>query len=107
MSLKKGRKDSRYIHFRLDPLADEHKEAGAVVILSRPRGYLEHGRDTFLIEGEVPAGVNEGVAGTASATKIYPPGTSKAVKVVLNEEAVTVKIDSKDKGHKIFVPFHY
>jgi pimeloyl-ACP methyl ester carboxylesterase len=100
-------RSSRYIHFRLDPLAEEHKEAGSVVILSRPRGYLGHGRDTFLIEDEVPAGVNAGVPGTASATKIYPPGTSRAVKVVLNEEAVTVKINSEDKGHKIFVPFHY
>ena len=100
-------RSSRYIHFRLDPLKDEHKEAGAIVILSRPRGYIGHGRDTFLIEGEVPEGVNKGVAGTASATKIYPPGTSRSVKVVLNEEAVTVKINAEDKGHKINVPFHY
>jgi pimeloyl-ACP methyl ester carboxylesterase len=100
-------RSSRYIHFRLDPLKDEYKEAGAVVILSRPRGYIGHGRDTFLIDGEVPEGVNKGVAGTASATKVYPPGTSRAVKVVLNEEAVTVKISAQDHGHKIIAPFHY
>jgi pimeloyl-ACP methyl ester carboxylesterase len=100
-------RSSRYIHFRLDPLKDEHKEAGALVILSRPRGYIGHGRDTFLIEGEVPEGVNKGVAGTASASKIYPAGTSRTVKVVLNEEALTVKINAEDKGHKIIVPFHY
>ena len=100
-------RSSRYIHFRLDPLANEHKEAGAIIILSRPRGYLGHGRDTFLIDGEVPAGVNEGVPGTASATKIYSPGTSRAVKVVLNQETVTVKIYPEDNGHKIIVPFHY
>ena len=100
-------RSSSYIHFRLDPLKDEYKEAGALVVLSRPRGYIGHGRDTFLIDGEVPEGVNKGVAGTASATKIYPPGTSRAVKVVLNEEAVTVKISAQDHGHKIIVPFHY
>jgi pimeloyl-ACP methyl ester carboxylesterase len=100
-------RSSRYIHFRLAPIKDEHKEAGTVLILSRPRGYIGHGRDTFLIDGEVPEGVNKGVAGTASATKIYPPGTSRAVKVVLNKEAVTVKIDSEDIGHKIIVPFHF
>jgi len=55
----------------------------------------------------VPAGVNEGVPGTASATKIYSPGTSRAVKVVLNKEAVTVKIYPEDNGHNIFVPFDY
>ncbi len=82
-------------------------QPGALVILSRPRGYIGHGRDTFLIEGEVPEGVNKGVAGTASASKIYPAGTSRAVKVVLNEEALTVKINAEDKGHKIIVPFHY
>jgi len=100
-------RSSSYVHFRLDPLKDEYKEAGALVVLSRPRGYLGHGRDTFLIDGEVPEGVNKGVAGTASATKIYPPGTSRAVKVVLNEEAVTVRISAQDHGHKIIVPFHY
>ncbi|MFH2129548.1 MAG: hydrolase [bacterium] len=100
-------RSSRYIHFRLDPPNDKHKNAGAAVTLSRPRGYLGHGRDNFQIDGTVPDGVNKGVPGTASATQMYPVGTDKAVKVVLNEESVTVKIRPEDKGHEIVVPFHY
>jgi hypothetical protein len=100
-------RSSKYIHFRLSPLADEHKEVGAAVTLYRPRGYLGHGRDTFLIESEMPEGVNQGVPGTESATLTYPVGTSKAVKVVLNEEAVTVKINPEDKNQKIIALFHY
>ncbi|MBT6612965.1 MAG: alpha/beta fold hydrolase [Deltaproteobacteria bacterium] len=100
-------RSSKYIHFRIDPLKDEQKKAGAVVVLSRPRGYIGHGRDTFLIDGKVPEGVNKGVAGTASATKIYPQGTSKVVKVVLNKEAVSIKLSSTEKGHKIVALFHY
>jgi pimeloyl-ACP methyl ester carboxylesterase len=100
-------RSSTYIHFRLDPLKDEQKDAGTVLILSRPRGYLQQGRDTFLIDGQVPDGVKKGVAGNSSATQIFAPGTSKAVKVELNKEAVTVLIDAGDKGQKVIVPFHY
>ena len=97
----------KYFHFRLSPLPDGHKEAGADVTLYRPRGYLGHGRDIFLIDGKVPEGVNPGVPGTESATVTYPVGTSSAVKVVLNEEAVTVKVNTTDKNHKIIALFHY
>jgi pimeloyl-ACP methyl ester carboxylesterase len=97
----------KYFHFRLSPLADGHKEDGAAVTLYRPRGYLGIGRDTFLIDGKVPEGVNPGVPGTESATITYPVGTSSAVKVVLNEETVTVKINPEDKNHKIIALFHY
>ena len=97
----------RYFHFRLSPLPDGHKEAGADVTLYRPRGYLGQGRDIFLIDGKVPEGVNPGVPGTESATVSYPVGTSSAVKVVLNEEAVTVKVNPADKNHKIIALFHY
>lgn len=45
--------------------------------------------------------------GTESATITYPVGTSSAVKVVLNEEAVTVKVYPADKNHKIIALFHY
>ena len=100
-------RSSKYIHFRLSPLPDGHKEAGADVTLYRPRGYLGHGRDTFLIDGKVPEGVNPGVPGTESATTTYPVGTSSAVKVVLNEEAVTVKVNPADKNHKIIALFQY
>jgi len=97
----------KYIDFRLSPLADGNKEDGAAVTLYRPRGYLGHGRDTFLIDGKVPEGVNPGVPGTESATVTYPVGTTSAVKVVLNEETVTVKINPEDKNHRIIALFHY
>jgi len=31
--------------------------------MTRPRGYFGRGRDTFLLDGNVPPGINEGVPG--------------------------------------------
>ncbi len=100
-------RSSKYIHFRLSPLKDENNEFGAAVTLYRPRGYLGHERDTFLIDNKVPDGVNQGVPGTESATVTYPAGTSRSVKVVLNEEMVTVKINPGDRSQKIIAMFNY
>ncbi len=47
-------RSSRYIHLRLQPIAERHQGAGAIVTLARPRGYLGHGRDLFTVDGRVP-----------------------------------------------------
>ncbi len=78
-----------------------------MVSLVRPRGYLGHGRDTFLIDGQVPAGVNEGVPGTAEARKRFEPGPPRSVRVVLNSEALTVLTYPLDENHITIAEFHY
>ena len=100
-------RSSAYIHLRLRPLADSEKGTGSMVTLLRPRGYLGHGRDTFLIDGKVPAGVNEGVPGTAEAKMRFEPGPLRPVRVVLNKEAMTVLTHPLDSGHIVIAEFHY
>jgi len=100
-------RSSAYIHLRLRPLADSEKGIGSMVTLLRPRGYLGHGRDTFLIDGKVPAGVNEGVPGTAEAKMRFEPGPLQPVRVVLNKEAMTVLTHPLDSGHIVIAEFHY
>jgi pimeloyl-ACP methyl ester carboxylesterase len=98
-------RSSIYIHFRLRPLRE--KGTGSSVTLTRPRGYLGHGRDTFLIDDKVPAGVNEGVPGTAEATQRFEPGPLRPVKVVLNKEALTVLTYPLEEGRIVIAEFHY
>ncbi len=100
-------RSGRYIHLRLKPLADSEKKGGSVVTLSRPRGYLGHGRDTFLIEGKVPPKVNEGVPGTSDAKVSFDPGPPRPVRIVLNKEAMTVVTHPLDAGHIVIAEFHY
>lgn len=100
-------RSSPYIHLRLRPLAEREKGTGSLVTLSRPRGYLGHGRDTFLIAGKVPGGVNEGVPGTSDARQRFEPGPLRPVHVVLNKESLTVLTYPLESGHIVIAEFHY
>ncbi len=100
-------RSSAYIHLRLRPLSDRDKGSGSLVTLTRPRGYLGHGRDTFLIDGKVPPGVNEGVPGTAEGRVRFEPGSLRSVRIVLNKESMTVLTYPLDAGHIVIAEFHY
>ena len=100
-------RSSSYIHQRLRPLSDRDKGSGSLVALTRPRGYLGHGRDTFLIDGKVPPGINEGVPGTAEGRILFEPGALRPVRVVLNQESLTVVTYPLDLGHIVIAEFHY
>ena len=100
-------RSSAHIHLRLKPLSDREKGSGSLVSLLRPRGYLGHGRDTFLIDGKVPPGVNEGVPGTAEGKMRFAPGPLRPVGVVLNKEAMTVLTHPLEAGHIVIAEFHY
>jgi pimeloyl-ACP methyl ester carboxylesterase len=100
-------RSSAYIHLRLKTLSDREKGSGSLVSLIRPRGYLGHGRDTFLIDGKVPPGINEGVPGTAEGKMRFEPGPPRPVHVVLNQEAMTVLTHPLEAGHIVIAEFHY
>jgi pimeloyl-ACP methyl ester carboxylesterase len=100
-------RSSGYIHLRLRPLDEREKGTGSVVTLTRPRGYLGHGRDTFLIAGKVPNGVNEGVSGTSEARRRFEPGLPLPIRVTLNKETMTVLTYPLDSGHIVIAEFHY
>jgi pimeloyl-ACP methyl ester carboxylesterase len=100
-------RSSAYVHLRLRPLDEREKGTGSLVVLTRPRGYLGHGRDTFLIDGKVPEGVNEGVPGTSEARRRFEPGPSRSIRVTLNKETITVLTYPLDLGHVVIAEFHY
>jgi hypothetical protein len=62
-------------------------------------------RRAFL--GKLPAGVNEGVPGTAEAKMRFEPGALRPVRVVLNKEVMTVLTHPLDSGHIVIAEFHY
>jgi pimeloyl-ACP methyl ester carboxylesterase len=100
-------RSSAYVHLRVRPLEDKDRGAGAIVTMTRPRGYFGHGRDLFLLDGKVPSGVNEGVPGASEATQRFEPGPSRPVRVVLNAESMTVRTYPLEQGHVTIVEFHY
>ena len=62
-------RSSEVVHLRAArPLGPADKDAGAVVIMSRPRGYFGLPRDVVLLDGKEPADVKPGVPTDAAAT---------------------------------------
>lgn len=100
-------RSSRYVHFRLKPVDPADANAGAIVAMSRPRGYYGHGRDTFTIDGKVPDGVAEGVPSTSWVAQHYPARPSRSVRLVFNDEQMTVRTFPAAEGHIVIGEMHY
>ena len=99
-------RSSRYVHLHLRPADAKLKDAAAAVAMTRPRGYLGHGRDTFTIDGKVPAGVNEGVPGASAAAMTFPEA-GKPIVVVLNDERLTIRSEAPASGRVAIAEFHH
>jgi hypothetical protein len=78
---------------------------GSIVYLSRPRGYLGHGRDTFLVDSKVPDGVGAGVPTNDSARVKFAPSPQRSVSVAFNREKLTVL--TWPDGQVAIAEFHY
>jgi hypothetical protein len=96
-------RSSSYVGLRIRPA---EQAEGSIVYLTRPRGYLGHGRDTFLVDGKVPDGVVEGVPTSDSARVKFPAGAQRAVPVMLNGEKITVLTWPASEGQIAVAEFH-
>ena len=59
-------RSSDVVHLRPGQFAKGDEAAGAIVIMSRPRGYFGVGRDKFTLDGKMPPGINDGVPGVST-----------------------------------------
>ena len=74
------------------PLGPADKDAGAVVIMSRPRGYFGLPRDVVLFDGKQPADVKPGVPTDSSATLRLPAAeVGRNVVAQFNEERIVAR----------------
>lgn len=100
-------RSSDIVHLRPASLAKGEETAGSVVTINRPRGYFGHGRDTFLLDGKVPPGINEGVPGASSGKLLLPAGPLRPVPARFNEETITLQNWPAKENHIVFAEFHF
>jgi len=100
-------RSSEVVHLRPADIAKADATAGSVVMMTRPRGYFGHGRDTFLLDGKVPPGINAGVPGTAAGKLLLPEASQRPVPARFNDEAITVQTWSARDNHIAIAEFHY
>jgi hypothetical protein len=86
-------RSSDIVHLRAaKPLGSADAGAGAVVQMSRPRGYFGLPRDIVLLDGKEPADVKHGVP-TDSVTTVRLPASEagRAVPAIFNEERIVAR----------------
>jgi hypothetical protein len=87
-------RSSNVVHLRAArPFAPEEKDVGAVVIMSRPRGYFGLPRDIVLFDGKEPADVKSGVPTDSAATLRFPASeVGRNVVAQFNEERIVARV---------------
>ena len=82
-------RSSNIVNLRAEQLLDTDKDAAAVVILNRPRGYFGVPRDRISLDGKSPpAGIPPGVAGVSSVKLKLADGAGRTVVGTFNDERV-------------------
>jgi triacylglycerol lipase len=79
-------RSSGIVNLRVEKVLETDRDAAAIVIMTRPRGYFGLPRDTIAFDGNSPPGVPQGVAGVASSKLKLADGASRAVTGVFNDE---------------------
>ena len=100
-------RSSDLLHLRPQVLGKDDAAAGAVVYLSRPRGYFGAGRDAVLLGGLLPPGIPAGVPTVSSVKRTYPADTQHSVISKFNDEEITARTWPMHDNHVTVIELTY
>lgn len=84
-------RSSSIVNLRPERIADADKDAAAVALMTRPRGYFDPARDKMSFDGLTPPPGAVPGAGVASS-KIKPAGGARALVAEFNGERITGRV---------------
>ena len=86
-------RSSDIVHLRAArPLGPTDAGAGAIILMSRPRGYFGLPRDVLLLDGKEPADVKSGVPTDSVTTlRLSTAETGRAVVALFNQERIVAR----------------
>jgi pimeloyl-ACP methyl ester carboxylesterase len=84
-------RSSDVVHLRPQVLGKDDAAAGAVVYLTRPRGYFGVGRDTIVLDGSPPPDLAPGVPSVSSARLALPAEPRRSVVGRFNDEQIAAR----------------
>jgi triacylglycerol lipase len=79
-------RSSSVVHLRAEKILEADRDAGAIVIMTRPRGYFGLPRDRISLDDQAPPGVATGVAGVASSKLKLAEGATRSIAGRFNDE---------------------
>ncbi len=95
-------RSSDIVHLQARVFATDDEQAGAVVIMSRPRGFFTVLRDRMSFDGiSPPPGIAPGVASKNSSTLRLDGVASRRISAQLNDERVTGRTWPRREDHLV------
>ncbi|MEO9190115.1 MAG: hydrolase, partial [Acetobacteraceae bacterium] len=99
-------RSSTIVDLRPQPLIDADRSAGAVIIMSRPRGYFGVGRDNILLGGQTPTDIAPGVPNVSTTRRVVGLDAGP-IRGVFNDEAITARPWSARENHVSVIELTY
>jgi pimeloyl-ACP methyl ester carboxylesterase len=99
-------RSSDIVNFRPLRISDADRKAGALVSLTRPRGYFGLGRDEMSLNGAPLPGVVAGVAGQSLARVSLPSAEVRTVIGRFNTERIAMRTWPAAQGHVSVAELH-
>jgi len=96
-------RSSSIVNLRPERIADADKDAKAIVILTRPRGYLDAGRDNMRLDGKMPSGLPPSGAGISVSKLLLKEDAPRAVTAEFNGERIAGRTWSAAQGHVVLL----
>ena len=101
-------RSSDVVNLRAERLADADRTAGAMVVLSRPRGYFGLPRDHIALDGKSPpAGIAPGVAGVSASRLRVADTPGRAVVGKFNGERIVGRAWPADQNNVVMLELTY
>lgn len=100
-------RSSAVLHMRPQQLGKDDDAAGAVVYMSRPRGYFGVGRDTMLLDGSPPPGIAQGVPSMSSVKLAFAAAPQRSVMGSFNGEQITARTWPRQDNHVSVIELTY
>jgi triacylglycerol lipase len=95
-------RSSDIVHLQARVFAKDDEQAGAVVIMSRPRGFFTVLRDKISFDGiSPPPGIGPGAASENSSTLRLDGAVVRPISAQLNDERVTGRTWTKRENHLV------
>jgi pimeloyl-ACP methyl ester carboxylesterase len=98
-------RSSDVVHLRPGLFAKADEGAGAIVGMSRPRGYFGVGRDKFTLDGKVPPGITDGVPAVSESKLAFEAAPTRTVTAVFNNETIATRTWPAKDNHLVIAEF--
>jgi triacylglycerol lipase len=96
-------RSSSLMNMRPERIAASDKSAKEIVVLTRPRGFLDAGRDRMRLDGKLPPGLPPAGAGLSTSKLLLNEDTQRGMIADFNGERIVGRTWPAAEGHVVYL----